>query len=122
MKKLYFLVFFISIKFVFAEDYILQSEGTQVKIPFTKVEEFLVNDICIAKGKDCKAIKAAKFKGKTHAYKKQNLSSPAQDFCKVIGGTALTLLKVDLSGISFCAFDDQTIISSWDLYNKRNKK
>jgi putative hemolysin len=114
------LLLLFTLSFSHAEDFLLQSNGTKLKIPFIKVDGFLVNDICKEKGSSCIALKMAKANNKISSYPKQNLSSPAQDFCKIIGGTALTLLKPDLSGVSFCLFEDHTIISSWDLFTSRS--
>ena len=125
MRFFLIILFFFSLNSVnscLALDYILKHEGHQVVIPFNKVDGLLVNDICKEKGSRCLALRAAKFKGKRVPYPKKNLGSPAQDFCGAIGGTALTLLKSDQSGVSFCSFEDQTIISSWDLFNTRLTK
>ena len=102
-----------------AEDFILQHEEDQIKIPFTKVNGLLINDICVSFGKNCRALKVANSKQKITKLPKMNLSSPAQDLCVTVGGTALTLFKADHSSVGFCTFDDQSIISSWDLYNIR---
>ena len=102
-----------------ADDFILRVKDQQVKITFQKSEGLLVNDICLNNIKTCQALKEAHLKIELPKKMKGNLGSPAQNFCKSINGTALTLFKPDLSTMSFCSFDDQTIISSWDLYNQR---
>ena len=103
------------------EDFILQHKDQQIKISFQKSDGLLVNDLCLEKLKDCKAMSEAHITNGMPKIIKGNLGNPAQNFCKTINGTALTLFRADKSSMSFCLFDDQTIISSWDLYNFRKK-
>ena len=104
---------------VVADDFILRVKDQQVKIAFQKSDGLLINDICLANLKNCQAFQEAHSKVEVQKKIKGNLGSPAQNFCKSINGTALTLFKPDQTTMSFCSFDDQTIISSWDLYNQR---
>lgn len=111
---------------LYAETYNLQMDEQKVKVEFFSIDKVLVNDICKEKLKTCKALNV--YKGSTVFPKKLNrgiLSSPAQAYCLHLKGVPLKLTDDKGAQIAVCAFDDMTMISSWDLFNShvpRSKK
>jgi len=106
-----------------AESYFLQSGAQRVKIEFFSIEKVLVNDFCKEKISQCKALSI--LKNPPAFPKKLNqgmLSSEAQAYCKYLKGVPLRLINEKEEQAPFCAFEDKTMISSWDLFNTHSQK
>ena len=120
--KLYFIFYMVQPLVIGASEtktYFLEHENDKVAITFYKFKETFINDICFKKIKRCQAFKAYQTQSKNRfdSKKYKNLSSPAAAFCKFSYGVPLILRDQKLNQASFCAFDDKTIIDSWNLYN-----
>ena len=105
-------------------EYYFTHDSKTVLIPFYKTNNVLVNDKCTRNLRKCWAYKAItqKYNKKFDAEKYKHLSGPAAGFCKHLNGVPMVLRDKQLNHISVCGFQDQTIISSWDLYNNHSSK
>ena len=105
------------------ENYELIFDEKKVIIPFSKTPNSIrINDVCINNLLKCKAWNAFK-KPVLRNVKRDTLSNVAAAYCKKIhGGVPMSLRNAKGETISFCAFSDHTIISSWDLYSSFEKK
>ena len=100
--------------------YELSSQDKRVKIPFYQVKGesnslVIINDICKHHLETCNAWQAYQEPRMVEATQ-LNLSSIAAAYCKKIAGVPLILKNTDNEGQSFCLFEDNSLISSWDLY------
>ncbi|MNK92137.1 hypothetical protein D3C87_1122550 [compost metagenome] len=72
------------------------------------------------KDKNCQALKASQ--GKTTTAAKSQSFHPAASFCKARGGKNLVATNNLRDEFNFCQFSDGSMVTSWSLYNKLNKK
>jgi len=101
----------------FADDIYYLSDGkTRVEIPFKEVQNVLVNDVCSKNLNKCRALKVLKGKKQTAQLDVKKHGHEAGAYCKNVQGIQLNLLNESGSGMSFCAFKDHSLISSWDLF------
>jgi putative hemolysin len=100
----------------------LSEPGQSVRIPFYTVNGWMMNDVCKKKiqlNNDCKAYGALRRTGKRRVLDpdwRKKFASPAEAFCKQTGGVPLTLKDPAKNEMSMCAFEDQSIVSAWALY------
>jgi putative hemolysin len=112
---------------VFAEEIYLLSDGkTKVEIPFQEIQKVLVNDVCSQDLKKCQALIVLNSKPLKSKLDIKKYGHQAAAYCKNKKGVPLNLLNQKGEGMSFCAFKDHSIISSWDLFRnhfpQRKKK
>jgi putative hemolysin len=114
MKWLYCFLFF-SLFPVWAETYVLTQGKESVSIPFVMIDRAEVNDVCEKSQGKCLALKALR---SSPQKLKEPLGQPADSYCKLKKGIPLQLKSGSGEERSFCAFTDQSIISSWDLFHR----
>jgi putative hemolysin len=115
MKWAIFLFVLFTLNSTWAENYKLTHGTESVSIPFTEVERVLVNDVCEKAQKKCLALKVLR---SAPQKLKDPLGQPADSYCKLKKGIPLQLKTDSGEEKSFCAFSDQSIISSWDLFHR----
>lgn len=118
MKKpiIYLLIFSIC-STSFSDDIFLLSDGKlQVEIPFKETQKALVNDVCLKDLKKCQALQVLNSKTNRSKLEIKKFGHEAAAYCRTVEGIHLNLINKKGEGMSFCAFSDHSIISSWDLY------
>ena len=115
MKWASFLQILLTFHSAWSGTYILTQGTESVSIPFTDVDRVEVNDVCEKAQKKCLALKALR---SAPQKLKDPLGQPADGYCKLKKGIPLQLKIESGEEKSFCAFSDQTIISSWDLFHR----
>ncbi len=109
---------------IHAETYYITLDKEKTKAEFFKKDGVLLNDLCIENISVCKAYTILK-KAPVALPKKlqmKNFGSIADAYCNYIGGVPISLTDTKNNEFAFCSFEDLSIISSWDLYNKHKAK
>jgi hypothetical protein len=102
------------------QDYSLYFTGKKIKIPITRIQNNLVNDLCAKDLKNCKAI--LKLKGNRSPARAITQGRMLDAFCEDMEGASLVLKNPKDQDLEFCAFEDKTLIDLSSFFYAKGGK